>query len=256
MGRLQGKSAIITGGASGIGLATAKRFIEEGAHVLITDMNAEAGEAAAAELGDNARFMAQNICDEETWPQVIDAAVSAYGRLDILVNNAGILSTAPRQTIEDTELDQWRQVQSVNVEGVFLGCRAAIRAMKENGGAIVNLSSVAALGATPPLVAYGASKAAVCQLTKSIAIHCGRRGYGIRCNSVHPDPIRTAMGDSLMNMRKGSIEDSWEAFEKFSPLGQAGEPIDVANCVLFLASDEARHITGAELVVDGGLTAE
>jgi 3(or 17)beta-hydroxysteroid dehydrogenase len=255
MGRLQGKSAIITGGARGIGFATAKRFIEEGADVLITDLNSETGETAARELGDKARFLAQDVTDEDSWPKVIDAVVAAFGKLDILVNNAGILSTAKRQNIENTDLDQWRTVQAVNVEGVFLGCRAAIGVMKENGGSIVNLSSVAALEGTPQLAAYGASKAAVMQLTKSIAVDCGRRGYGIRCNSVHPDPIRTDMGDSLMAMRKGSVEANWDVFQEFSPLGHLGEPIDVANCILFLASDEARHVTGSQLVVDGGLTA-
>ncbi|WP_373088000.1 glucose 1-dehydrogenase [Sneathiella sp.] len=257
MGRLDNKIALITGAATGIGRATAQRFIDEGATVLLTDINIKGGEAAASSLGAAAHFTVQDVRHEADWRTVMTEIESRFGRLDILVNNAGILSIGDRQTIEDTDLGHWRAIQAVNVEGVFLGCQAAVRMMKGqgHGGAIVNLSSVAALIGTAYLIAYGASKAAVRQLTKSVAIHCASKGYGIRCNSVHPDPVRTDMGDELMAMYGGDVKKGWERVPDRVPLKQVSEPVDIANSILFLASDEARHITGAELVVDGGMTA-
>ena len=259
MARLNDKVALITGAATGIGLCTARLMIDEGAQVVITDRNVAAGEVSGDELGARSHFVQQDVCDEGSWNAVMEAVQDRHGRLDILVNNAGILSTEPFQDIEQTSLAQWQAIQSVNVEGVFLGCRAGVQAMKDSGGSIINLSSVAGLVATPSLVAYGASKAAVRQLTKSVAIHCGQKKYRIRCNSVHPDPIRTDMGDELMGL-KGyidgpDIETNWQTARKRVPIGVTGEPIDVAQCILFLASDESRHVTGSELVVDGGLTA-
>ena len=178
-----------------------------------------------------------------------------HGKLDVLVNNAGILSTSSRQSVEDVNLEEWRSVQSVNVEGVFLGCQAAVGVMKSVGGAIINLSSVAGLVASPGILAYGASKGAVRQLTKSIAVDCARKGYGIRCNSVHPGLINTDMGQNSMHMGGGNPEENYKNRVALTPMGEAGSPIDIANGVLFLASEEARHVTGAELVIDGGLTA-
>ncbi|MEH6547896.1 MAG: SDR family NAD(P)-dependent oxidoreductase, partial [Sneathiella sp.] len=172
MDRLKNKIALITGAAQGIGLETARLFVAEAATVILTDRNTDAGEAAAQQLGEQAQFMPLDVGNADQWEQVMSRTVSAHGQLDILVNNAGILATGNRQTIEDTDLDQWRAIQTINVEGVFLGCQNAVRHMKENGGAIVNLSSVAALIGTPHLIAYGASKAAVRQMTKSVAIHC------------------------------------------------------------------------------------
>ncbi|USG61198.1 SDR family oxidoreductase [Sneathiella marina] len=255
MDRVKDKITLITGAAQGIGLATARLFIAEGATVILADLNADAGSAAAEELGEKAHFMPLDVSNADQWDQVVGDIVATHGRLDILVNNAGILATGKRQTIEDTDLEQWRAIQTVNVEGVFLGCQNAVRHMKETGGAIVNLSSVAAIIGTPQLIAYGASKAAVRQMTKSVAIHCTLRKYPIRCNSVHPDPIRTAMGDELMTMYDGDLKSGWDNIENRIPIGTPGEPIDIANSVLFLASDEARHMTGSELVIDGGLTA-
>jgi 3(or 17)beta-hydroxysteroid dehydrogenase len=255
MDRLKGKVALITGAAQGIGLETARLFVAEGATVILTDRNTVSGEAAANQLGDKARFMPLEVSDPDQWNLVMTDILGAHGGLDILVNNAGILATGNHQTIEDTDLAQWRAIQTVNVEGVFLGCQNAVRHMKEKGGSIVNLSSVAALMGTPHLVAYGASKAAVRQMTKSVAIHCTARKYKIRCNSVHPDPVRTPMGDELMTMYDGDLKSGWNNIENRIPIGIPGEPIDIANSILFLASDEARHMTGSELVIDGGLTA-
>ena len=146
-------------------------------------------------------------------------------------------------------------MQAVNAEGVFLGCRAAVKAMKAAGGAIVNLSSIAGLIATPQFVAYGASKGAVRQFTKSVAVDCARKGYRIRCNSVHPGFIETDMGRGSMLMDGGDAEARYKARVRLTPLGVPGQPEDIANGVVFLASDEARHVTGAELVIDGGMTA-
>jgi 3(or 17)beta-hydroxysteroid dehydrogenase len=255
MNRLANKTALITGAATGIGLATTRRFVGEGAFVLMSDRNTEAGEIAAKEFGHKARFLRHDVTLEEDWHQVMATIDSDTDGLDILVNNAGILSIGDHQTIEDTDLAHWQAIQKVNVEGVFLGCQSAIKAMKGRGGSIVNISSVAAIIGTPTLAAYGASKAAVRQLTKTVAIHCANNEYGIRCNSVHPDPVRTNMGDELMGMYGGNVDKGWEAIPGRVPLKTPAEPVDIANCILFLASDEAHHVTGSELVVDGGMTA-
>lgn len=255
MGRLDTKIALITGAATGIGLATARRFVDEGATVLLTDRSVADGEAAAAELGAAASFMEQDVTEKDHWQRVMAGIDAQFGRLDILVNNAGILGTGNSQTIEDTEIAEWRAISAVNVEGVFLGCQHAVRAMKDSGGSIVNISSVAAIIGTPHLVAYGASKAAVRQLTKSVAMHATNKGYNIRCNSVHPDPVRTNMGDALMSMYGGDVREGWDNIPHRIPIGTAAEPLDIANSILFLASDESRHMTGSELVIDGGLTA-
>jgi NAD(P)-dependent dehydrogenase (short-subunit alcohol dehydrogenase family) len=253
MGRVDKKIAIVTGGGNGIGRAIAERLAVEGAIVTVTDQNSEAGKAVADGV-DTMQFLEHDVRIEADWVKVMASVTRQHGRLDLLINNAGILATESSQDVENTSLDQWRTVNAVNSEGVFLGCQQGIEAMKATGGSIVNLSSIAALMATPHLSAYGASKAAVRQLTKTVAVHCGRKGYRIRCNSVHPGVIQTSMGDHVMALGGGNVEQKWAARIAAIPLGEAGTVHDVASCVLFLASDEARHITGAELVVDGGMT--
>jgi len=253
MGRVDKKIAIVTGGDNGIGRAIAERLAVEGAIVTVTDQNSEAGKAVADGV-DTMQFLEHDVRIEADWVKVMASVTRQHGRLDLLINNAGILATESSQDVENTSLDQWRTVNAVNSEGVFLGCQQGIEAMKATGGSIVNLSSIAALMATPHLSAYGASKAAVRQLTKTVAVHCGRKGYRIRCNSVHPGVIQTSMGDHVMALGGGNVEQKWAARIAAIPLGEAGTVHDVASCVLFLASDEARHITGAELVVDGGMT--
>lgn len=263
MGRVEGKVAIVTGGGTGIGRATARRLAEEGAIVTITDVNVEAGQAVADELGGKAMFIQQDVCQEADWQRLMDQVADKQGRLDILHNNAGILATQQMQFLADTDVEQWRAIQVVNVEGVFLGCKYGVAAMSvggrerggAGGGAIVNMSSVAGLIGTPGAIAYGASKGAVRQLTKSVAIDCAKKGLGIRCNSIHPGIIQTNMGEEVMHLGGGDPERAWKAFIKSVPMYEPGRPEDIANCVLFLASDEARHVTGAELVVDGGITA-
>lgn len=255
LARLTGKIAIITGGANGIGKAICERFVDEGALAVIADVNSETGKEVAEKLEGKASFVKLDVREKDQWKFLIDGVISKHGKLDILVNNAGILSTSPQQSVEDVNLEEWRSIQSVNVEGVFLGCQAAIKVMKSTGGSIVNLSSVAGLIASPGIVAYGASKGAVRQLTKSIAVDCARKGYRIRCNSVHPGLIETDMGQNSMLMGGGNPEENYKNRVAMTPMGEVGSPIDIANGILFLASDEARHMTGAELVIDGGLTA-
>ena len=256
MGRVEGKIAIVTGGANGIGRAVCRRFAEEGAIVTVADVNAEQGQALAAELGGEAGFIALDVRSEQGWQSLMDAVLARHGRLDVLVNNAGILATTQHQSIDDIGIDEWRAVQAVNAEGVFLGCRAGVKAMKPGGGgSIINLSSIAGIIGTPQIVAYGASKGAVRQMTKSIAIDCARKRYGIRCNSVHPGLIDTDMGTESMGLGGGDPAENLKTRVEATPMGERGEALDIANGILFLASDEAKHMTGAELVIDGGLTA-
>ncbi|CDF85645.1 glucose 1-dehydrogenase [Pseudomonas sp. QL9] len=243
MNRMQGKVCIVTGAASGIGREDAKLLAAEGARVVLTDLNEEAGRAAAAEIGDNALFIRHDIASEDDWKQVIKLTLERFGRLDVLVNNAAILAMA---NIEDTSLELWRKVQTINGDGYFLGCKHAIAAMKDSGGgSIVNMSSVAALGGMAEFCAYSASKGAVAALTRSIAIHCKNHGYRIRCNSVHPDGVNTPMTQALAG-GQAIPQDVLDA----DPKNRMCAPRDIANVVLFLASDESRFINGAEIRVD------
>ena len=259
MDRLQGKIAVITGAAKGIGYQTASTFVNEGAQVILSDLNVELGEAASRNLGNASSFFKQDVTDESSWDELEDYIETNYGGIDILVNNAGILATETTQNIETTSLAQWRAVQQVNVEGVFMGCRMAVRIMKDAGGSIVNISSTAGIVGAPMLVAYGASKGAVRLLTKGVALHCAQQRYHIRCNSVHPGPIETDMGDALLGLQNfidgPNLESKWETMRRRIPTGNTGMASDVASCILFLASDDSAHMTGSELVVDGGMTA-
>ncbi|MDP4916283.1 MAG: SDR family oxidoreductase, partial [Haliea sp.] len=192
MGRVAGKVAIVTGAASGMGKADAILLAREGASVVVADLNEVDGQAVADSIGEQARFMRLDVSDEDNWIQVIADTLQVFGRLDILVNNAGILTIA---SVVDTELAMFRKVQAVNSEGVFLGCKHAIPAMEKSsgGGSIVNMSSVAAIQGISFAAAYSASKGAVRSLTKSIAMYCKEKGNSIRCNSIHPDGVRTPM---------------------------------------------------------------
>jgi 3(or 17)beta-hydroxysteroid dehydrogenase len=252
MGRVDGKIAIVTGAASGIGRACARRLASEGAKIVLADRDVSGGEAAAGALGAPHVFHALDVTDPAGWASVVDETVRTLGRLDVLVNAAGV---AVMKDIERTTLDEWRLVNAVNSEGTFLGCQAALRAMKTvGGGSIINVSSVAGIVADPDLAAYCASKGAVRLLTKAVALHAARAGYGIRCNSVHPSFIDTPMVDALLataserGLTRGKLE-------RAIPLGRLGEADDIAHLVVYLASDESRFVTGAELVIDGGLTA-
>jgi 3(or 17)beta-hydroxysteroid dehydrogenase len=257
MGRVQDKVALVTGGASGIGFAAAKLFVEEGATVVVADRDEAAAKTAVAALGQGASLHRLDVTREDEWVAVTDAVVRDFGRIDILVNSAGVVLF---KDIEATTLDEWRALMAVNLDGTFLGCKHAVRVMKDRGGgdgrggSIVNMSSVAGLIGSGNLAAYSASKGGVRLLTKSVALHCARKGYNIRCNSVHPSfadtPMLRAMIADARNPAK--LEANFTAA---APLGRLAQPIEIARTILFLASDESAFTTGAELVVDGGLTA-
>ena len=249
-GRLAGKTALITGAASGIGRASVVLFHAEGAKVAASDRN-EAGLAGLEGVAD--LTLPQDVTDETRWREVVDAVMAAFGRLDILVNSAGI---ALKGNIETATLADFRRTEAVNVDGTFLGCREAIRVMKGNGGgSIVNLSSVAGVIGDAQSAAYCASKGAVRLLTKSGALYCGRSGYNIRLNSVHPSFADTPMVQELI-MSSKNPERVREGLMRAAPLGRMGRPEEVANAILYLASDESSFTTGIELMVDGGLTAQ
>jgi 3(or 17)beta-hydroxysteroid dehydrogenase len=251
MARVTGKIAIVTGAASGIGRACAQRLAAEGASVLVTDRDDRGATLVAASLGPPHLAHALDVTDEAAWKTTVDLAVATFGRVDVLVNAAGIGAVA---NIEDTTLAQWRLVQAVNSDGVFLGCREVFRAMKPGGGSIVNISSVAGLIGDGDLPAYCASKGAVRLLSKAVALHGARRGANIRCNSVHPGFIATPMVDALAAAYPDPVA-ARERLANANPLRRIGEVDDVASLVLYLASDESKFVTGAELVVDGGATA-
>jgi 3(or 17)beta-hydroxysteroid dehydrogenase len=256
MSRLDNKTAIVTGGASGIGKAIAARFIEEGARVTITDVNDSLGENTADEIG--ATFLKQDVTDEQTWKDLLNTVYKDTGCLHILVNNAGIPDKEGEDNPEQTTLESFNRIMAVNAGGVFLGCKYSIPLIAQSGGgSIINMSSIAALVATPFLTAYGASKAAVWQMSKSVAIHCAEQGKGVRCNTIHPGQIVTPMLEGLfeeVGNAVGQPANTMRAeFIKKIPMGEFGEPEDIANTALFLASDESRHITGQEIVVDGGM---
>lgn len=250
MGRMDGKVAIVTGGASGLGRATSSLLAREGARVVVADVNEVAGTGFAKELGASARFACLDVRDETSWQRVIEETLGELGRLDALVNNAGVVVLA---TIEETTLEQWQAVQAVNSDGVFLGCKHAIPAMlRSGGGSIVNLSSSAGLIGTPAFAAYAASKGAVRSLTKTVAVHCEQRGYPIRCNSVHPGGIDTPMTRGLPTLAAEAAPLAIEAL-RLQPQTRMGRPEDVAEAVVFLASQASNYVTGQALNVDGGM---
>ena len=257
MARLAGKVAIVTGATSGLGAAAALRMAEEGAAVLVTGRNEERGRAVVesiAQAGGRARFRPLDVTDEAAWQDAVDGAVAEHGRLDILFNNAGTTRAEP---LAEVTLATWRRIMAVNAEGVFLGTRSAIPAMRESGGgSIVNMSSVLGMVGTAHLAAYTASKGAVRYFTKCVALECARDGSGVRVNSIHPAFIATPMMDETAIRMFGDAETGAREFGKLHPVGHVGEPGDVANGVVYLASDEAKFVTGTELVIDGGYTAE
>ncbi len=252
-GRLDGKVALVTGAAAGLGRAAAVRMAEQGARVVVTDVLDGAGNDAASEIGASARFERLDVTRPEDWSRAMEATLEAFGRLDALVNNAGVVVLGD---VESLSLEDWRRVHAVNLDGVFLGCRHGVEAMKRGGGgSIVNLSSVSGLVGGHNLAAYNSSKGGVRLLTKSVALHCARAGYGIRCNSVHPTFIETAMVRSMIDA-SDDPERTRRKLARQIPLGGIGEPDDVAHMIVYLASDESKFVTGAEFVVDGGITAQ
>lgn len=255
MNRVAGKVALVTGGARGLGRSIAAALAREGARVYVSDVNAVDLARVATEAGAVAAFE-HDVTSVDRWREVTDRIAGDAGRLDILVNNAGIARTPGANTVESVSLDSWRSVVAVNCEGTLLGCQNALRVMKQaGGGSIVNISSIAGLMPTPTIAAYGFSKAGVRHLTVSVAQYGAP--FKIRCNSVHPGMIRTAMLQELQRYHgthTGGLSPSDpDPFLAAIPMGEYQTEEDVALGVLFLASDEARFITGAQLVIDGGM---
>jgi NAD(P)-dependent dehydrogenase (short-subunit alcohol dehydrogenase family) len=254
MDRVKGKVAIITGAAQGLGKAHALLLSKEGAKVVVTDTNEAQGKRVVEEIkkgGGVAIFIKHDVSSEKDWERVIRETLERFGKLDILVNNAGVNLW---KKIEDTSLDEWQWLMSINLNGVFLGTKYAIGAMKKTGGgSIINISSVAGIVGTLDTSAYHASKGGVRIFTKAAALECSKAGYNynIRVNSVHPGVIKTAMVEGLLN-----DEEKMKDALSWHPLGHFGEPEDIAYGVLYLASDESKFVTGAELVIDGGWTAK
>lgn len=257
-GRVAGKLALVTGAAQGLGAAHATLLAREGARVLCTDIQGAGAQAVAdainAEMGDGTAFaLAHDVTNPEGWDAAMDAANEMLGGLSVLVNNAGI---GAGRDIEHCSFEDWKRSFSVNVDSVFLGCQKALPLMKDNQpGSIVNISSIAGLIASDTMPAYNASKAAVWMLSKSVALYCAKRGWDIRCNSVHPTFVDTPILDGI-GKRAGLEKDVvMGKLARQIPLGRVGEPEEIALGVLYLASDESRFMTGAELKLDGGISA-
>ncbi|WP_257350712.1 glucose 1-dehydrogenase [Pseudalkalibacillus decolorationis] len=248
--RLKDKVTVITGAGSGIGEATAFLFAREGAKVVLTDINEETGKATLLKVknkGGNAIFIQHDVTNEEGWKNVYNIVISKFDQVDVLVNNAGI---AMQASVEDCTYEQWKRIHEVNLDGVFLGTKYGIVAMKANNrGSIINISSIEGNIAEPHLAAYNSSKGGVRQLSKSAALHCAKSNYGIRVNSVHPGYLHTPMHARFSEKQVRQIES-------LHPMGHLGEAIDVAYGILYLASDESKFITGTELIIDGGYTAQ
>lgn len=256
MARLRDKVAIITGGASGIGSTTAELFAQQGAAVVVADVNERDGAEVAARLA-GASFRVHDAGDEASWEGLMAYVLDRYGHVDILINNAAITGIdGPVADPETTTVENWRAVHRVNSEGVFLGCKHAIAAMKNRGGSIVNVSSGGAIIPSPMNTPYGAAKAGILNLTITVAIHCATRGYGIRCNAVLPGGTRTPMllglFDSLVQAKGANAADIEREFAQHQTLHRLAEPGEIANTILFLASDEASYVNAEFLVVDGG----
>lgn len=253
MGRLNGKVALISGGARGLGAAMGRRFAKEGAKVALADVDVAAARAVAAGIGADAKAYALDVTDEAAWDKVVAEVVADFGGLTTVINNAGI---ARMGNVEECTLKDWRDTMHVNLDGVFLGTRAGIRAMKSRGGgSIINISSIYGLVGSEAFPAYNASKGGVRIFTKSAALHCAKAGYEIRVNSVHPTFIATDMVIGVAR-ESGDQPAFLAALAKLHPFGRLCDPEDVASMCVYLASDDSRNQTGAEFLVDGGFTAQ
>jgi len=255
-GRVEGKVAVVSGAATGIGESIVQRLAAEGARVAVADIDETRGTEVAAELGkvgNEAIFVPLDVTEEESWEKCIGTVESQFGRLDTLVNNAGI---AIVESVDEMSFEDWRAVMAVNIDGVFLGTKYAVPAMRRaGGGSIINISSILGLTGLEKLSAYCASKGAVRLFSKAVALECGRDGSGIRVNSIHPGYIHTAMMEDTCRRDYGDIPTGLAELGKLHPIGRVGEPKEIAAGVLYLASDESKFVTGSELAIDGGYTA-
>lgn len=267
MGRVQGKVALVTGAAAGIGRAAAVALAAEGAKIVVTDVDEKGGAETVdiiGKAGGEASFLTQDVADEARWQEVVAAVKEKHGALHILVNNAGIGVGA---RIFDMPVEDWRRQMAINVDGVFFGVKHGIPLMAESGGgSVVNISSVAGLQGAPGLAGYCATKGAVRLFTKAVALECAQEKMNVRVNSVHPGIIDTDIWNKIPQGGTAALQsdlipegantiDAGALGELAAPLGYAGIPADIANGIVFLASDESRYMTGSELVIDGGMTA-
>lgn len=251
MKRVEGKIALVTGAASGIGRASAVMLAAQGAHVVVTDINEDGATALAAQIGGDTIAITQDVTDEQAWIATLDQTTAELGGIHVLVNCAG---TAITGSVEDTSLEEWRSLHALDLDSVFLGCKYAIRHIaKSGGGSIVNISSISGIIAGHNLAAYNSAKAAVRHLTKSVALHCAREKNNVRCNSVHPAFVDTPILDNLIG--DADRDAALEKLARQIPMGVVGLPDDVAYAVVYLASEESRFMTGSELVLDGGVSA-
>lgn len=252
MGKLNNKLCVVTGAGRGIGKAIAKAFVAEKATVVVTDKDAALGKAVAARL--SCRFLQLEVSNEGDWDRIAEK----YPCIDVLVNNAGITGFEEGMVAHDPEhasLEDWQAVHAVNLDGSFLGCRYAIRAMRENGrGSIINISSRSGMVGIPAAAAYASSKAAIRNHTKTVALYCAQEGLDIRCNSIHPAAVLTPMWEPMLGHGEDR-EQRMAAFVKDTPLKRFGKPEEVAALAVLLASDDAAYMTGSELTIDGGILA-
>ncbi len=254
--RLTGKVALISGGASGLGAASARRFVEEGAKVAVADVNAAKGEALVDTLGDQAMFVPLDVRSEADWAKAVEAAQARFGALTTVVNSAGVSRPA---TIEQETLEGFHETLAINLDGAFLGCKYAVAALKGGrGGSIVNFGSTLGVRAGSIFVAYAASKGGVRLLTRAVALHCAEAGYDIRCNAILPGAIHTEMVEGYIaagEARGATREQVIDGFASVHPMKRLGRPREAADAAVFLASDESSFTTGADLPVDGGFLA-
>lgn len=260
MPRVKGKVALVTGGASGIGKASATLLAQEGARVVVSDIDGSGAQSAARSIGSEAIGLTHDVTREDAWASTISQVIQRFGQLDILVNNAGTNGPLVPQDPEEATLDLWEAINSVNVNSVVLGCRAAIPAMHEGGGgSIINISSLAAVMGTPTFAPYGAGKAAVRQFTKSVALHCTAKRYNIRCNTILPGFILTPMSEQVFSgaITREPADNATirKRMLKSIPMRKFGKPEDIAYAVVYLASEESAFVTGTEIIVDGGVRA-
>ncbi|RXT03914.1 SDR family oxidoreductase [Ammoniphilus sp. CFH 90114] len=257
-GRVTGKIVLITGATSGIGEAASRHLINEGARVVLTDVNEEKGIKLAEQLGKDAYFMRLDVKYESEWKNVIEKIIQQFKRLDVLINNAGITGFQEKSTVlqdpENASIESWHAVHAVNLDGTFLGCKYGIRAMKETGGSIINISSHSGMVGVPHAAAYASSKAAIRNHTKTVALYCAEKNYNIRCNSIHPGAIFTPIWEPVIGtgeLREKNIKN----YTKNIPLKRFGTVEEVAFSIVYLASEESAYTTGIELVIDGGMLA-